>query len=138
MSGNEASAIGSLRAIVSGQASFSSSCGNGGYATSLADLGTAPDGGTGFISPDLGKADPVVKSGYTVTLVGAEAAVEVAAADATCNGVVAESAYFATADPQTPNGTGTRWFATDTRGTIFQATDDAIAEADIDTATPVQ
>ena len=32
MSGNEASAIGSLRAINSGQASYSSSCGNGGYA----------------------------------------------------------------------------------------------------------
>ena len=32
MSGNEASAIGSLRAINSGQASFSSSCASGGYA----------------------------------------------------------------------------------------------------------
>jgi prepilin-type N-terminal cleavage/methylation domain-containing protein len=138
MSGNEASAIGSLRAINSGQASFSSSCGNGGYATSLEDLGTAPDGGSGFISPDLGKAAPVVKSGYTVELVGAEGAVEVSAADATCNGVVAESAYFATADPQTHNGTGTRFFATDTRGTIFQDATATIAEADIDDATPVQ
>jgi prepilin-type N-terminal cleavage/methylation domain-containing protein len=138
MSGNEASAIGSLRAIVSGQAAFSSSCGNGGYATSLADLGTAPDGGTSFISPDLGKAAPVVKSGYEVELVGAEAAVQVAAADATCNGVVAESAYFATANPQTHNGTGTRFFATDTRGTIFQDPAAEIAEADIDDAAPVQ
>ena len=32
MSGNEASAIGSLRAINSGQASYSSSCAAGGYA----------------------------------------------------------------------------------------------------------
>jgi prepilin-type N-terminal cleavage/methylation domain-containing protein len=138
MSGNEASAIGSLRAIVSGQASFSSSCGNGGYATSLEDLGTAPDGGTAFISPDLGKADPVVKSGYEVELVGAEGAVQVADGDATCNGVVAESAYFATANPQTHNGTGTRYFATDTRGTIFQDPAEAIVEADIDDAAPVQ
>ena len=38
MSGNEASAIGSLRAINSGQASYSSSCGNGGYAVTLPDL----------------------------------------------------------------------------------------------------
>ena len=38
MSGNEASAIGSLRAINSGQASFSSSCANGGYAVALEDL----------------------------------------------------------------------------------------------------
>jgi prepilin-type N-terminal cleavage/methylation domain-containing protein len=52
MSGNEASAIGSLRAINSGQASYSSSCGNGGYAVSLNDLFKAPtSGGAGFISP---------------------------------------------------------------------------------------
>ena len=38
MSGNEASAIGSLRAINSGEASYSSSCAAGGYAISLADL----------------------------------------------------------------------------------------------------
>jgi prepilin-type N-terminal cleavage/methylation domain-containing protein len=138
MSGNEASAIGSLRAINSGQASFSSSCGNGGYATSLEDLGKAPEGGSGFISPDLGKAGPVLKSGYEVELVGVEGAKEVAAADATCNGVVAESAYFATADPQSHNGTGTRYFATDTRGTIFQDVSAAIAADEIDEATPVQ
>jgi prepilin-type N-terminal cleavage/methylation domain-containing protein len=54
MSGNEASAIGSLRAINSGQASYSSSCGNGGYAVSLSDLFKSPaSGGAGFISPDL-------------------------------------------------------------------------------------
>src|SRR5438093_2236190 len=42
MSGNEASAIGSLRAINSGQASYSSSCASGGYAGTLEDLGKAP------------------------------------------------------------------------------------------------
>src|SRR5881397_704187 len=68
MSGNEASAIGSLRAINSGQASYSSSCAAGGYAVDLADLAKAPAGSTqGFISPDL-NANGVVKSGYTVTL----------------------------------------------------------------------
>ena len=56
MSGNEASAIGSLRAINSGQAAFSSSCGNGFYADTLPHLVMAPTGGTGFISPDLGAA----------------------------------------------------------------------------------
>ena len=39
MSGNEASAIGSLRAINSGQASFSSSCAAGGYAVDLMRFG---------------------------------------------------------------------------------------------------
>src|SRR3977135_2458936 len=54
MSGNEASAIGSLRAITSGQESYSSSCAAGGYAVTLDDLVKAPSGSSqGFISPDL-------------------------------------------------------------------------------------
>src|SRR5262245_42749975 len=68
MSGNEASAIGSLRAINSGQASYSTSCAGGGYAVDLADLVKAPSGSTqGFVSPDL-NANGVTKSGYKVTL----------------------------------------------------------------------
>src|ERR687884_670492 len=54
MSGNEASAIGSMRAINSGQSAYSSSCAAGGYAQKLEDLVKAPAGGQGFISPDLG------------------------------------------------------------------------------------
>ncbi len=42
MSGNEASAIGSLRAINSSQQAFSSTCANGFYAPTLTDLGAAP------------------------------------------------------------------------------------------------
>src|ERR1044072_2975837 len=62
MSGNEASAIGSLRAINRGQARFSASCANGGDAVNLADLVKGPTtGGAGFISPDL-KSDPSTKS----------------------------------------------------------------------------
>src|SRR5258708_2658091 len=68
MAGNEASAVGSLRAINSGEAAFSSSCAGGGYAITLVQLFTpATAGGTGFISPDL-STDPTVKSGFTVTL----------------------------------------------------------------------
>src|ERR1700730_12974630 len=68
MSGNEASAIGSLRAINSGQASYSSSCAAGGYAIDLKDLVKAPAGSSqGFVSPDL-YSNAVVKSGYTVSL----------------------------------------------------------------------
>ena len=63
MSGNEASAIGSLRAVNSGQSTYSSSCADGGYATTLADLVKPPTGSTaGFISPDL-SANGVTKSG---------------------------------------------------------------------------
>jgi prepilin-type N-terminal cleavage/methylation domain-containing protein len=67
MSGNEASAIGSLRAINSSQAAFSSA-NSGGYAADLAVLAEPCTGGAqGFISPDLA-TNGVAKSGYTVTL----------------------------------------------------------------------
>src|ERR1700676_5702456 len=67
MSGNEAAAIGSLRAINSGQAAFSSSCGGGSYADTLEHLIMAPAGSPGFLSPDL-KTTGVLKSGYNVTM----------------------------------------------------------------------
>jgi prepilin-type N-terminal cleavage/methylation domain-containing protein len=131
MSGNEASGIGSLRAINSGQAAYSSSCASGGYATDLKDLVTPPPlGGQGFVSPDL-NANAVVKSGYKISLakdagglpVGGQA---IGLPADVCNGTQAWSAYYASADPVTLNGTGTRYFATDTRGTIFQDTAAAV------------
>jgi prepilin-type N-terminal cleavage/methylation domain-containing protein len=121
MSGNEASAIGSLRAINSAESTFSSSCANGSYAPTLISLGTPPTGSTqAFISPDLGVAAPVVKSGYTIALAGTAAA----GAAATCNGLaagVATSGYNAKGDPQSTS-TGTRFFGTNTTGTIYQDT----------------
>ena len=54
MSGNESSAIGSVRAINSAEASYSSAAGQGGYANALAILSLPCSGSTqGFISPDL-------------------------------------------------------------------------------------
>jgi prepilin-type N-terminal cleavage/methylation domain-containing protein len=130
MSGNEASAIGSLRAINSGQAAYSSSCATGAYAVDLADLVLPPTGSSqGFISPDL-KSNGVAKSGYNVTLAADAASGTVAMASVTtCNASVGTptSSYFAKADPVTPGGTGTRYFATDTRGTIFYATAATVA-----------
>jgi prepilin-type N-terminal cleavage/methylation domain-containing protein len=140
MSGNEASAIGSLRAINSGQASYSSSCASGGYAGSLDDLVKAPtSGGQGFISPDL-KTTGVTKSGYKVTLAPASTAIAVGTIAETCNAPAAipSSEYWAKADPVTPNGTGTRYFATDTRGTIFASTAATFANPIPAAATPVQ
>ena len=55
----------------------------------------------------------------------------VAAAVNPCNDPAAAwsvSGYFAKAIPQTLNGTGTRYFGTDARGTIFQDTAAALAE----------
>src|SRR5678815_692632 len=69
-SGNEASALGSMRAVISGQAAYASSCGGGGYAQSNADLGKEPTGSPAFISPDLEKADLATnaKTGYIVDI----------------------------------------------------------------------
>jgi prepilin-type N-terminal cleavage/methylation domain-containing protein len=121
MSGNEASAIGSLRAINSSQQAYSSSCANGFYATSMVHLGTAPAaGGAAFISPDLGAAASVVKSGYTVLMAAGTPAS--AATLAACNAVAAASlngSYYASANPTTVGGTGTRFFWTNTLGTIY-------------------
>src|SRR6266545_2452649 len=126
MSGNEASAIGSLRAINSGEASYSSSCANGGYAVALEDLVKAPTaGGQGFISPDL-KANDVVKSGYKVNLAkdATSGVTAIGTKDTACNGpsVDPQSSFYASAIPQPLGGTGTRSFATDTRGTLFYTT----------------
>src|SRR5438093_502348 len=130
MSGNEASAIGSLRAINSGQASFSSSCAAGGYAVKLEDLVTPPKGSTqGFISPDL-SANDVVKSGYKVAIAkDGTSGVSDIGGTTVCGNTVTQpvSSYFGKADPVTAGGTGTRYFATDTRGTIFQSSTATIA-----------
>ena len=42
MSGNETSAIGGMRAVNTAKVSYSSACGNGGYAVLFATLGDAP------------------------------------------------------------------------------------------------
>src|SRR5262245_52365202 len=104
MAGNEASAIGSLRAINSGEASFSSSCGGGGYAGKLSDLYKQPTaGGTGFISPDLA-LDTSSKSGFNVMMAAAtspvSAVVVLAGGDPRiCNAASQTvSAYYANAD----------------------------------------
>ena len=122
MSGNEASAIGSLRAINSGQAAFSSSCASGAYATSLNDLVKIPTGGgtQGFISPDLA-SNGVTKSGYTVTMAkdGTTGTQDMGTTSCVTSPATMASSYYASAIPVTFGGTGSRSFATDTRGTIF-------------------
>jgi prepilin-type N-terminal cleavage/methylation domain-containing protein len=119
-SGNEASAIGSLRAINSGQVSYAASCGGNGFANDLADLANDPTaGGDPFISADL-NANAVQKSGYTFTLAaGANVKPVLVAAD-TCNGTNSFSTYHGTATPVTVGSTGTRAFATNNSGTLYQ------------------
>ena len=120
MSGNEASAIGSLRAINSAESTFSSSCGGNGYAPTLEVLATPPAAGqAAFISPDLSSTG-VIKSGFVVTLENDTSAVTVTTQASTCNNAADSiSSYFAHAEPVTVGSTGQRSFATDTRGTIY-------------------
>jgi prepilin-type N-terminal cleavage/methylation domain-containing protein len=140
MSGNEASAIGSLRAINSAESTFSSSCGQGNYATTLAALGTPPNvGGQSFVSPDIAttaSGATVNKSGYTISLGAGGTAV--VAGVLSCNGGLAVNAgYGANADPITTS-TGTRYFASDNRGTIFFSNTATIAQPIPAAATPIQ
>ncbi len=118
MAGNEASAIGSLRAINSAQSTYAASCGNGFYAPTLGNLATPPTagGGDGFIGTDLG-LDPSIKSGYTVAMT---AGVEAVGAPVSCNGAAVVATFFVGADPN-PGG-GVRFFGTNQGGTIYQAT----------------
>jgi type IV pilus assembly protein PilA len=117
IAGNEASAIGSLRAIVSAQADY-----NGlmrGYANDLATL--LPVGcavvSTPFLSADL-DTNGVIKSGFTFTMANG---LGVANGNDLCGNPMA-TGFLATAIPQTVGSTGNRAFATNTQMAIVQNT----------------
>ena len=131
ISGNEASAIGSLRAINSAQSTFAASCANGLYAQGLDVLGSGPSGGSAFISPDLSASTTVLKSGYNVTMTGTAAS----GATTACNGSAAlGTGFHAWANPASTS-TGTRYFFTNTTGTIWQSTS-SIGAGGTDEGTP--
>src|SRR5206468_11707318 len=98
-SAGAASAIGSMRAINSGQLTFALTCGAGFYAPNLTTLGTAPPGSTEpFIARSLSGANTVVKSVYQIQL----SAQPFSGAPASCNGLAADEAgrgFKAAADP---------------------------------------
>jgi prepilin-type N-terminal cleavage/methylation domain-containing protein len=142
MSGNEASAIGSLRAINSGQSTYSSSCGQGNYAGTLADLAKPPQvGSEAFISSDLdgtsGTGGASNKSGYSIKITGGSAAVGATG----CNTPTSlTQTYYAEADPLVANSTGSRYFGTNQGGTIYQSTS-TVAATQVGAptgATPIQ
>ena len=138
MSGNEASAVGSMRVIVSAQHTYQSSCGNGYYASTLPILGSPPAGSTPFVSPDLSLGAVVTKTGYTVTMAsGTEAG---AAPVNGCNplGVAADltTSYYATASPFSPNVTGVRFFYTNALSTIYESNANVFGAATIGNAAP--
>ncbi len=135
MTGNETSAIASLKVSTSSQVAYTASCGNGGYAATYAILGTPPNGTTeAFISADLGHADPILKSGYTFALTG-DTGAQPGPND--CNGKATVSAWYASAVPQTFGSTGTRAFAVNAGNTIWQSTTAAAPTTPFATTTTV-
>ncbi len=140
MVANEASAIGSLRAVNSAEATFASTCAHGFYAIALDDLVLPPAGSAdAFLSVDLAH-NGIAKSGYAFAVVknGSAGTLDQAPVS-TCNGAVGvpASGYFASAAPIT-SGTGRRYFASDSRGTIVQDTVAAVANPIPAGASPVQ
>lgn len=120
MTGNEASAIGSMRAIASAQAVYSSAAAQGGYADQLTRLGLfCPSDATPFLAADMTSAATILKSGFTITLAGATGA---AAGPNDCNGAPTVRGYYATAVAASPGVTGNRAFAVNTVGTVWENT----------------
>jgi prepilin-type N-terminal cleavage/methylation domain-containing protein len=120
IAGNEASAIGSLRAVNSANLNWMTNCAFGrGYAADLAALGVAPSsGGQPFISPDLSATGTISKSGYDITY----ASIGIQQAGVlTCSTVTATSqGYNVLADPMTANVTGVRTFGTTEGAALFE------------------
>jgi len=138
MSANEAAAIGSLRVINSSQQAYMASCGHGFYASNLMILAEPAPTGEGFISPDMGVAVSINKSGYHLEMTeGSEAA---AATRDGCNpsGTAPNlfSSYYASNQPMTGNLTGSRWFWTNSLGTVFESPNDDFDAEDIGNAKP--
>lgn len=119
---NEASAIGSLRAIASAQAVYSGSCSGGAYAPSLESLGK-PDatnpGSQPYIYVDLARPTPFEKSGYAFRM----KSVPNPDSPPSCNGVPAGQSAVQWAVIATPisEDTGTRHFAVTHEGPVYES-----------------
>jgi type IV pilus assembly protein PilA len=108
---NEASAIGSLRAINTAQQSYSEKC--HGFAPALTELKLAGN----YLSPDLTGGVSVSKSGYIVTVVVASTGTPILTSPPGCTATT--SSYYATAVPLGVGSSGQRAFATNEGSTIF-------------------
>lgn len=117
MAGNEVSAAGSLKVVNVAEISYSSACGNQGFAVAFTVLATPPPGSNEpFISAEFNTASPM-KAGYTFALAPGAGA---AAGQNDCNGTATQTAYYATAVPQTFGSTGGKSYATNQSNTIWQ------------------
>jgi type IV pilus assembly protein PilA len=105
MAANEASAVGSVRTINTGEVNYAASCPNVGYSLALIGLSTGAGcaGGQGIIDAVLAGG---AKSGYTFVEVGAPGA----------DGL--NDTYATNATPAVPGTTGQRRFFSDHTGVI--------------------
>jgi prepilin-type N-terminal cleavage/methylation domain-containing protein len=107
---NEASAISSSRTVNEAQVAYLAVCGRGFYAETLTQLANGD-----FVPADLAAG---VKSGFSVNLTFSATSLM---GPADCNGGPTTTEYYWTATPLSSN-TGTRSFATNEAGTIWQDT----------------
>lgn len=107
---NEASAIGTLRALNSAQVAYSSTCGKNSFAPTFARL-VADE----YASPDLNLSP---KSGYNFALTPGTGG----AGAPDCALQPTQTAYYASGAPVSVLSTGRRAFATSPAGSIWQDT----------------
>lgn len=117
MTANETAAIATLSEVAIAEAAYAGSCGNGGFAGSLAALTAPMPDGKSPVSPDLQTLATSGRHGYFYAL-GQGAGTTAGPAD--CRGVPTVTEWYATATPQTFGASGTRSFATNARGVIWQ------------------
>jgi prepilin-type N-terminal cleavage/methylation domain-containing protein len=115
MSANEASAIGSLRSVVSSQMNYASSAARGGYAPDLPRLAVACPGTTvPFMSSDLTMGTSVVKSGFNMTMTST------GSASNDCNGSPSAVDFYVSAEAANPGLSATRAFGATSAAVIWE------------------
>ena len=115
------SALGTMRAINSGQLSYAITCGLGFYAPDLPTLGVRPPASSDPFLPDgLTAGATIVRHGYSFTVT----ATPLAGAPATCNGLgagLAAPGYATLGDPIDTVATA-RFFGTNAEGILYEHT----------------
>ena len=135
MAGNEASAIGSVRAVNTAQQGYAQLC--NGFANDLTFLGLAGAvaGTQPFLSPDMTVSNAIVKSGYNLSLAAGLGGIAVLTGP--CVADAPFTNYLMSALPSTPGSTGTRSFASNNAGTIYQDVTGALIPDPFVVAPPV-
>jgi prepilin-type N-terminal cleavage/methylation domain-containing protein len=121
-SANESAAISALKTINIAQTTYNASCGRGGYAQDLTVLGQGPQGaGSGYVDPELSKAATVQHHGYRIQMGAGQGGGIGNIID--CNNNQTLVNYYTSAVPVAYANTGTRSFASNHLGAIWQNTD---------------